>query len=231
MVRNKKKIIAIGGGGFTHRSDKDLDDYVINQVNKSIIEIGFLATASNDDQVRIDLFYNRFKSQNLKLSHFNLCSKVDGFANWVLKKDLIYIGGGNTFNMIELWKKYNLVNIFKNAYEKGVILSGVSAGGACWFDWILSDSLNNKLSSIEGINLISGSCTPHASDKSRLKQFINNIKKGDLHEGIAIDDGVAVLFIDGIPSDVYSSRINHGAYYVNKHDTINLKTYIKNLNG
>ena len=72
MVRNKKKIIAIGGGGFTHRSDKDLDDYVINQVNKSIIEIGFLATASNDDQVRIDLFYNRFKSQNLKLSHFLL---------------------------------------------------------------------------------------------------------------------------------------------------------------
>ena len=50
-------------------------------------------------------------------------------------------------------------------------------------------------------------------------------------DGIAIDDGVAVLFIDGVPSEVYSSRINHDAYYVTKHDKISLKTYIKRLNG
>ena len=50
-------------------------------------------------------------------------------------------------------------------------------------------------------------------------------------DGIAIDDGVAVLFIDGVPSEVYSSRINHDAYSVTRHDKISLKTYIKNLNG
>ena len=60
MVRNKKIIIAIGGGGFTHSSDEDLDEFVINQVNKSKINIGFLPTASNDNQEKIDLFYNRF---------------------------------------------------------------------------------------------------------------------------------------------------------------------------
>ena len=48
MVRNKKKIVVVGGGGFTHKSDKDLDDFVLNQVNKSDIEIGFLPTASDD---------------------------------------------------------------------------------------------------------------------------------------------------------------------------------------
>ena len=55
MVRNKKIIIAIGGGGFTHSSDEDLDEFVINQVNKSKINIGFLPTASNDNQEKIDL--------------------------------------------------------------------------------------------------------------------------------------------------------------------------------
>ncbi len=231
MVRNKKKIVVVGGGGFTHKSDKDLDDFVLNQVNKSDKEIGFLPTASDDDIEKTDLFYQRFQSKNLKLSHFNLCSGVNGFDEWMLKKDLIYIGGGNTFKMIELWKRYNLVEIFKKAYEKGIILGGVSAGGACWFDWILSDSMNKSLSPLRGISLLSGSCTPHASDNNRLEQFVIDIKNENLPEGLAIDDGVAVLFIDGIPSEVYSSRVNHDAYYVNKHDKVSLKTHIKNLNG
>ena len=231
MVRNKKIIIAIGGGGFTHSSDEDLDEYVINQVNKSKINIGFLPTASNDNQEKTDLFYKRFKSQKFKLSHFNLCSSVEGFNEWLLNKDIIYVGGGNTSEMINIWKRHDLIKVFKDAYEKGIILSGISAGAVCWFDWILSDSVNKELSPLKGINFLDGSCTPHSSDNNRLRQFISEIKDGNLPDGIAIDDGVAVLFIDGVPSEVYSSRINHDAYYVTRHDKISLKTYIKNLNG
>ena len=138
MVRNKKIIIAIGGGGFTHSCDEDLDEYVINQVNKSKINIGFLPTASNDNQEKTDLFYKRFKSQKFKLSHFNLCSSVEGFNEWLLNKDIIYVGGGNTSEMINIWKRHDLIKVFKDAYEKGIILSGISAGAVCWFDWILS---------------------------------------------------------------------------------------------
>ena len=149
MVRNKKIIIAIGGGGFTHSSDEDLDEYVINQVNKSKINIGFLPTASNDNQEKTDLFYKRFKSQKFKLSHFNLCSSVEGFNEWLLNKDIIYVGGGNTSDMINIWKRHNLIKVFKDAYEKGIILSGISAGAVCWFDWILSDSVNKELSPLK----------------------------------------------------------------------------------
>ncbi len=231
MVRNKKVIIAIGGGGFTHKSDEDLDEYVVNRINKSNINIGFLPTASNDNQEKTDLFYERFKSQKFELSHFNLCSGAGGFKEWLLNKDLIYIGGGNTSEMINLWTRHNLTKVFKEAYEKGITLSGVSAGAVCWFDWILSDSASGKLSPLKGINFISGSCTPHSSDNTRLRKFISEIKDGNLPDGVAIDDGVAVLFIDGIPSEVYSSRINHDAYYVTRRDKISLKTYIEKLNG
>ena len=147
------------------------------------------------------------------------------------RQDIIYVGGGNTSNMINIWKRHNLIKVFKDAYEKGIILSGISAGAVCWFDWILSDSVNKELSPLKGINFLDGSCTPHSSDNNRLRQFISEIKDGNLPEGIAIDDGVAVLFIDGVPSEVYSSRINHDAYYVTRHDKISLKTYIKNING
>ena len=227
MGRNKKKIISVGGGGFTHETDKSLDQFVLKQLNKKKFKIGFLPTASKDNKKKIDLFYKRFKNDCSDLSHFNLCSKTDGFKEWLFNKDLIYVGGGNTFYMLEIWKKNNLIKIFKESYDKGIILSGVSAGAICWFDWMLSDSKGSGFKPLRGINLISGSCTPHSSEGKRLNQYKNDIKNNKLPKGIAIDDGVAVLFIDGKPSEVYSSRKNHNAYFIDKNKKISLKEYIK----
>ena len=228
MDRYKKKIISIGGGGFTHEADESLDQFVLNQLTKKNFKIGFLPTASKDNKKKIDLFYKRFENSSLELSHFSLCSKIEGFKGWLLSKDIIYVGGGNTFYMLEIWEKNNLIEIFKEAYNKGIILSGVSAGAVCWFDWILSDSKGSGLKPIRGINLISGSCTPHSSEDERINQFQENIKNNNLPEGIAIDDGVAVLFIDGKATEVYSSRKNHDAYFINKSKKISLKEHIKN---
>ena len=225
MNKIKKKIVAIGGGGFTHRSDKDLDQFVLNQSDTINLKIGFLATASKDDKYKVDLFYQRFNKMSHELSHFNLCSNIDGFNNWILKKDIIYVGGGNTSYMLKIWKQNKLDKIFRKAYENGIILSGVSAGAVCWFDWILSDSVGS-LKPLKGISLISGSCTPHASESKRIEQFKNNIKNNKLSPGIAIEDGVAVLFIDGKPSEVYSSRKDRNAYFIDTNKKISLKEYI-----
>jgi len=228
MSKIEKKIIAIGGGGFTHHTDESLDQFVLDQSKKINNKIGFLATASRDDEKKINSFYKRFGNIKSELSHFNLTLNVDGFSEWILEKDIIYIGGGNTVFMLEIWRKYKLEQIFKNAYEKGIILSGVSAGAVCWFDWILSDSVGPGFNPLRGINLISGSCTPHSSNIKRINQFESDIKDNKLPEGIAIDDGVAVVFIDGKPTEVYSSRKNHKAYFLDKNKKINLKEYIKN---
>ena len=225
----EKKIIAIGGGGFTHQLDTSLDQFVVDQSKKTKNKIGFLATASKDDENKINLFYKRYQNTKSELSHFNLTSATDGFSEWILNKDIIYIGGGNTVFMLNIWKKNKLENIFKDAYEKGIILSGVSAGAVCWFDWILSDSAGPGYNPIRGINLISGSCTPHSSNIQRIDQFELEIKNNKLPQGMAIDDGVAVVFIDGKPTEVYSSRKNHTAYFLDKNKKINLEEYIKNI--
>tara|TARA_B000000475_G_scaffold258289_1_gene240215 strand:+ start:559 stop:1251 length:693 start_codon:yes stop_codon:yes gene_type:complete len=228
MPSIEKKIIAIGGGGFTHQADESLDQFVVDQSKKTNNKIGFLATASNDDKKKISLFYKRFENIESELSHFNLTSDVNGFSEWILNKDIVYIGGGNTTFMLGVWKNNNLENIFKKAYESGIILSGVSAGAVCWFEWILSDSVGSGFKPLKGINLISGSCTPHSSNIERINQFHQDIKNSRLPHGIAIDDGVAVVFIDGKPTEVYSARKNHKAYFLDKNKKINLKEYIKN---
>ena len=222
-----KKIIAIGGGGFTHESDDTLDQFFLDQCSKKKIKLGFLATASKDDVKKISIFYKKFKNKNLELSHFNLTQKIDGFSSWILNKDIIYVGGGNTSFMLDIWRKNSLDKIFKKAYENGIVLAGVSAGAGCWFDWILSDSVGPGLKPLKGISLISGSCTPHSSEEKRINQFELNIKNGELPPGLAIDDGVAVLFIDGKPSEVYSSRKNHKAYFIDTNKKISLKDYIE----
>ena len=227
MEKITRKIVAIGGGGFTHESDDTLDQFFLDQCSKKKIKLGFLATASKDDKEKINLFYKKFENKNLELSHFNLTQKIDGFSSWILNKDIIYVGGGNTSFMLDIWRKNSLDKIFKKAYENGIVLAGVSAGAGCWFDWILSDSVGPGLKPLKGISLISGSCTPHSSEEKRINQFELNIKNGELPPGIAIDDGVAVLFIDGKPSEVYSSRKNHKAYFINTNKKISLKEHIK----
>ena len=229
MYNIGRKIIAIGGGGFTHQLDESLDQFVIDQSKKSKNKIGFLATASKDDEKKISLFYKRFENTEFELSHFNLTSNINGFSEWLMSKDLVYIAGGNTVFMLEIWKKNKLEHIFKDAYEKGTILSGISAGAVCWFDWILSDSVGPGFKPLRGINLISGSCTPHSSNIERINQFESDIKNNKLPQGIAIDDGVAVVFVDGKPSEVYSSRKNHTAYFLDKNKKVNLEEYIKNI--
>ena len=79
---------------------------------------------------------------------------------------------------------------------------------------------------IKGINLIEVSCTPHSSNTERINKFELNIKSGELPPGLAIDDGVAVVFIDGKPCEVYSSRKNSGAYFIDTDKKISLKEYI-----
>ena len=229
MNKIVKKIIAIGGVGVTAQSDKNLDSFILDQSKKIKKNIGLLATASKDDEEKINSYYKRFENTNSELSHFNLTSNVDGFSEWLLDKDLIYIGGGNTSFMLEIWKKNNLEKTFKTAYEKGIILSGVSAGAVCWFDWILSDSMGRGFEPLKGINLVEGSCTPHSDNIERINEFEFNIKNNKLPNGVAIDDGVVVVFIDGKPTEVYSSINNHNAYFLDKNTKINLKEYIKNI--
>ena len=229
MNNIEKKIIAIGGGGFTHQLDQSLDQFVIDKLKKTNNKIGFLATASKDDEKKISLFYKRFENTEFELSHFNLTTNINGFSEWIMSKDLVYIGGGNTVFMLEIWRKNKLEHIFKEAYEKGIILSGISAGAVCWFDWILSDAVGPGFNPLRGINLISGSCTPHSSNIERINQFESDIKNNKLPQGIAIDDGVAVVFVDGKPTEVYSSRKNHTAYFLDKDKKINLKEYIMNI--
>jgi dipeptidase E len=214
-----RQIIAMGGGGFSMEPDNLLlDQYILSQAHTDVPKICFIPTASGDADNYIERFYEAFEKLGCKPSHLSLLSQ--NFMNlkaYVLQQDILYVGGGNTRNMLLLWKEWGLDTILKAAYKKGIILAGISAGAICWFEEGVTDSMNNKLSKIDGLGFLTGSNCPHYDGESnRRPSYHELIASGEMKEGYEVDDGVALHFKDEKLSVSVSSRPTAKVYAVNQ---------------
>jgi dipeptidase E len=229
-TQNGPTIIAIGGGGFTHETDPELEEFIITQSPLKHPSIGFIGAASHDNPNRIDLFYQRFLSYAGSTSHLQQNASIKTVRDWVSHQDIIYVGGGNTAHLLSYFRKNKLDTFLADAANTGTILAGVSAGAICWYDFALSDSAGNGLSPLPGLGIVAGSCCPHySSEPERQQVFQQQISVRKMPNGIAIDDGVAVLIRPGQPPMAYSARDGVGAYTVQKKGNASITTTLKFL--
>ncbi|MFT4414341.1 Type 1 glutamine amidotransferase-like domain-containing protein [Fredinandcohnia humi] len=165
-------ILAISGGGFSVEEKAFIDEYLLKIPRKQEpLKIGFIATASNDAQGYIDEFYTAFKTE--QPSH--LTSKDFEALNIqevVNALDIVYVGGGNTQYMLEIWQKTRFDIVLKNAYQNGVILAGISAGAMCWFETCYSEN-EEEYEEFKGLGILKGSLCPHYNDEQRRIAFDN----------------------------------------------------------
>src|SRR5215469_2941066 len=125
-----KQIIAMGGGGFSMEPDNLLlDQYVLKQSGKDRPRVCFVATASGDSLDYIERFYKAFRSLDSEPSHLAVFDgPKEDWRDYVLSKDVIYVGGGNTRNLLTLWRDWGLDRIMREAWESGIVMAGISAG-------------------------------------------------------------------------------------------------------
>lgn len=214
MARHRQ-IIAFGGGGFSQEPDNDLlDNYILKASHKDKPKICFLPTASGDAQGYIDGFYNFFKNKNCIPSHLSLFyGQTDKMEKFILAQDILYVGGGNTKNMLLLWKEWKLDKAIIKAYKSGTVLCGISAGSMCWFEQGLTDSIPKRLSKLECLGILKGSnCVHFDSEPKRRPLYRKLIQTGQLMNGIATDDGCALHYIDEKLFKIISSRQTAKAY-------------------
>jgi len=154
-----KQIIAMGGGGFSMEPDNLLlDRYVLAQVPKETPKICFIPTASGDADNYVERFYTAFRPLSCTPCHLSLFQPdFADLRSYVLEQDILYVGGGNTRNMLILWKEWGLDRILREAYERGAVLTGLSAGSICWFEEGVTDPLNGPLYKLNGLGLLAGS--------------------------------------------------------------------------
>lgn len=214
-----RQIIAMGGGGFSMEPDNPLlDQYILQQADKPQPKICFIPTASGDADGYIEKFYDFFNQQSCIPSHLSLFKPpTRDLERFVLEQDIIYVGGGNTKNLLVLWKEWGLDGILKKAWEQGIVLAGLSAGSICWYEEGVTDSYGDKLEPLQALGFLKGSHCPHydgeAERRPAYRQFI---EQGTLPEGIAADDGAAIHYFGQDIKRIVSSRPAAKAYRVSK---------------
>ena len=204
-----QQIIALGGGGFSMEPDNlALDEYVIEQAGKPNAKVCFLAQASGESQEYTLRFYQAFSRLGCRATHLTLfaCPPQDARA-LLLAQDVIYVGGGNTKSLLALWQAWELPTLLRDAYERGIVLAGISAGANCWFEQGVTDSASLAIDVLPCLGFLPGSFCPHYDGEAeRRPTFHRLLAEGRIAPGYAADDGAAFHFVDGALHQVVSSR-------------------------
>lgn len=209
-----KQIIAMGGGGFSMEPEnKRLDRYILKQSSADRPRVCFIPTASGDADGYIERFYTAFQSEDCEPTHLSLFSPPQHLESFVEQQDIFYVGGGNTKNLLALWKEWGLDVLLKKAYEEGKILAGLSAGSLCWFEEGVTDSFG-PLAKLDCLGFIAGSHCPHYDGEANRRPAYHKLVANGLKAGYAADDGAGLHFINGELQTVVSSRENARAYLV-----------------
>ncbi|MBS4174403.1 Type 1 glutamine amidotransferase-like domain-containing protein [Bacillus sp. FJAT-49736] len=218
-----RQIIGLGGGGFSMEPENPLLDlYILKQSSKRTPAICFLPTASGDADNYITRFYEAFQQHNCNPSHLSLFKPpTRDLEDYILTKDIIYVGGGNTKNLLILWKEWGLDHILKKAWDQGIVLAGISAGSICWFEDGVTDSFGDELEPIKALGFLKGSNCPHYdAELDRRPAYHKMIITNQIKPGLAADDGVAIHFIEQEMVNVVSSRQNAKAYQVTMEENL-----------
>ena len=212
----KKHIVAIGGGGFGRKNSSYLiEKYILDLSDKISPKICFLPTATGDDDTYIVRFYSIFSRLNCKPSHIEFFKRTTNIKNHIMEQDIVFVGGGNTKSMLAIWNEWGMSDLLNEAYNKGVIMSGVSAGAICWFTSGITDSWENELRILPCLAFISGTCCPHYDEEpSRIPYVKKIILEEKVTNCIAIEGGSAIHFINGKPFKNVSFKNSKNTYNV-----------------
>jgi peptidase E len=119
----------------------------------------------------------------------------DDLRGLALGHDAILVCGGNTANMLAVWRVHGFDRILREAWESGVVLFGWSAGMICWFEAGVTDSFGPQLAGMrDGLGLLPGSACPHYDGEERRRPVYRRLVEEGFPPGIALDDGAAARF-------------------------------------
>src|SRR4051812_14798845 len=196
----KTHILAIGGMALPPDLDNLLlVEYFLGLTRKRKPRVAFIGTAHGDADTGRLRFYAGFSQFSCKPTHLPLFARTPrDLESFVLEQDAIYVGGGNTRSMLAVWRDWGLDGYLRQAYDRGTVLGGASAGSICWFEWGLTDSIAGPLTALRCLGFLAGANCPHYdSERHRRPTFTKLVARAAMPEGYAADDGAALHFVDG----------------------------------
>ena len=183
--------------------------------------ICYLPTASADRPSGIISWFQNCANLNVvpfvQESFISSYRMDQSFEDVLLSMDGIVVSGGNTLNQQAIWKVQGIDLILKEAWDRGIVLGGASAGSLCWFEEGTTDSRPKEVTKIECLGFLKGSHSPHYdAEAARRPLYHKLIKSGELMPGYACDNDAGIYFEDNEVKRVVSTREEAKVYYVSK---------------
>ena len=211
-----RTIVGLGGGGETPEQSALLWDYVLGLAGKERPRMLFLPTAIADSDEGIVWFYERFAGRG-ELRHLKTFPyPPDDLRELVLGQDLICVSGGNTANMLAIWRVHGIDELLREAWENGTVLWGASAGMICWYEQGVTDSFGPQLEGMDCLGWLAGSACPHYDGEELRRPRYRELVDGGMKDGIAAEDGVAVRYAGTEIVEIVTCRPGTAAYRVTR---------------
>jgi peptidase E len=141
-------------------------------------------------------------------------ARTSDLEKFVAEQDVIYVGGGNTANLLVLWRRHGLDVLLRQAWSRGTVLAGVSAGMICWFKGGVTDSFGGLEPLDDGVGLLDATACPHYDGEPDRRPTYHRAIAAGMKAGYAADDGAALYFRGQELVEVVGSRPQAGAYRV-----------------
>jgi dipeptidase E len=208
-VAKQPQILAIGGMALPAELDNlRLVNYFLGLTGRRKPKVLYIGTATGDAEAGRLRFYAGFSQFDCKPAHLAFFARTPrDLESLILEQDAIFVGGGNTRSMLAVWRDWGLDRYLRNAWERGVVLGGGSAGSICWFEQGVTDSIAGSLTVLGCLGFLAGSNCPHFdSEPERRPGYRKMVATGKIADGLAADDGVALHFVGDRLANVVSSR-------------------------
>jgi peptidase E len=208
------QILALGGLGEDDEA-RQLVRHALSLTGKERPRVCLVPTATNELPEYTVRFYEN-------LSGVADCSHIsffpwprDDLREHVLAQDLIFVSGGNTANLLAIWRAHGFDEIIRAAWEQGTVLAGSSAGMICWFEAGVTDSFGPQLEGMrDGLGFLPGSACPHYDGEEERRPVYTRLVANGFPPGVAADDSVGLHYVGTELSQVLTTREGSRAYRV-----------------
>ena len=212
--RRSPQIVAIGGLG-SEEENRLLIDHVVAATGRERPKTCLLPTATGDAATAIVHLYELFAGRGASSHAVFHPWPPAGLRERLLGSDIVCVSGGNTANMLAIWRLHGVDSMLREAWESGVVLCGWSAGMICWFEAGVTDSFGPELAGMaDGLGLLGWSACPHYDGEERRRPVYQKLVADGFPAGYAADDCVALCFQGTELTEVVSARDGSGAYQV-----------------
>lgn len=197
--------------------DSKLERYILDVSGKAAPSICYVPTANGDSAEYVNRLLALYASLGVKADVLRFFDRTPAnLPEFLSAFDIIEVGGGNTRSMLAVWRHWGLDVLLRQAWERGVVLCGASAGSLCWFDSGLTDSVADSYTAMSCLGFLRGSNCVHYNAPDRRLAYHAMVEKGELGDGVACGDGVAAHYRGDTFATGVSVAPNVPVYFVEK---------------